>query len=93
MRFEVCVMPRFVALAFPELIQQKENDMETEMRFSILQIKDGPWIVVDRMDHRRRIAGCIDSGAALMIAALMNGNVEHVTSCRVEAIAALDGSA
>ena len=67
--------------------------METEMRFSILQIKDGPWIIVDRLDHRRRIAGCIDLGAAQMIAALMNGNVEQATACRVEAIAALDGSA
>ena len=49
------------------------------MRFSILQIKDGPWIIVDRLDHRRRIASCIDSGAAQMIAALMNGNVEQAS--------------
>ena len=63
------------------------------MRFSILQIKDGPWIVVNRLDHRRRIAGCIDLGAAQMIAALMNGNVERATACRVEAIAAESSSA
>ncbi len=74
----------------PESRQRKENDMTTEMRYSILQIKDGPWIVVDRLDHRCRIASCIDSGAAKMIAALMNGDVEHATAYRDEAIAELD---
>jgi hypothetical protein len=77
----------------PESIQRKENDMETEMRFSTLQIKDGPWIVVDRLEHRRSIAICVDSGAAQMIAALMNGDVGHATACRDEAIAELDRSA
>ena len=63
------------------------------MRFSILQIKDGPWIVVDRLEHRRSIAICVDSGAAQMIAALMNGDVEHATGWRDETIAELDRSA
>ena len=63
------------------------------MRFSTLQIKDGPWIVVDRLEHRRSIAICVDSGAAQMIAALMNGDVEHASACRDEAIAELDRSA
>jgi hypothetical protein len=60
--------------------------METEMRFAILHIKDGPWIVVDRFDHRRRVASCIDAGAAQMIAALMNGDIEQALARRDEAI-------
>ena len=35
---------------------------ETAMRFSIVHIKDGPWIVVDRQDHRRRIASASTPG-------------------------------
>ncbi len=57
------------------------------MRFSVLRIKDGPWVVVDRFDHRRRIASCIEPGAAEMIAALMNGDVAHAVACRDEALA------
>ena len=56
--------------------------MDTEMRFSVFQIKDGPWIVVDRLDHRRRIASCHDAGAAGMIAALMNGDVDQAVALR-----------
>ncbi len=61
---------------------------ETAMRFSIVHIKDGPWIVVDRQDHRRRIASCIDAGAAEMIAALMNGDLDQAIAGR-DAIAGL----
>ena len=59
------------------------------MRFSILRIKDGPWVVVDRQDHRRRIASCVDPGAAEMIAALMNGNLEQAIAQR-DAMVALE---
>ena len=31
------------------------------MRFSIVQVKDGPWVVVDGDDHRRRIASCAEA--------------------------------
>ena len=60
------------------------------MRFSIVRIKDGPWIVVDRRDHRRRIASCVEEGAAEMIAALMNGDFDHAIAGREAAIAGLD---
>ena len=52
------------------------------MRFSIVEIKDGPWIVVDRLDHRRRIASCVDACAAAMIAALMNGDLDQAIAGR-----------
>ena len=52
------------------------------MRFSIVHIKDGPFVVVDRLDHRRRIASCIDPDAARMIAALMNGDLDQAVAVR-----------
>ena len=59
------------------------------MRFSVLHIKDGPYVVVDRRDHRRRIASCVDPGAARMIAALMNGDLQQALAVR-DAVARLD---
>jgi hypothetical protein len=64
-----------------------ESTMEMATRFSVLRIKDGPWIVVDRLDHRRRIASCIDPCAAEMIAALMNGDIEDAIARRDESLA------
>jgi hypothetical protein len=61
--------------------------METAMRFSVVQIEDGPWVVVDGRDHRRRIASCVDAVAAEMIAALMNGDVERAIAHRDAAFA------
>ena len=58
------------------------------MRFSVVHIKDGPYVVVDRQDHRRRIASCIDPGAARMIAALMNGDLKQAATAR-DAVAGL----
>ncbi len=63
------------------------------MRFSIVRIKDGPWIVVDRHDHRRRIASCVEEGAAEMIAALMNGDLDQAIAGRNAAITGLDQTA
>ncbi len=63
------------------------------MRFSIVQIKDGPWVVVDRKDHRRRIASCIDPCAAEMIAALMNGEIEQAIAARDSTLAEFDAPA
>jgi hypothetical protein len=72
---------------------RNEEDMESVVRFSVVQIKDGPWIVVDGSDHRRRIASCVDAGAARMIAALMNGDVAQAIVERDAAIADLSRSA
>ena len=66
--------------------------LETAMRFSVVQIKDGPWIVVDRWDHRRRIASCAHDSAARMIAALMNGDVHQALADRDAALAGLSRS-
>jgi hypothetical protein len=62
------------------------------MRFSVVQIKDGPWVVVDCFDHRRRIASCADAGAARMIAALMNGDIHQALADRDAALAELSRS-
>ena len=60
------------------------------MRFSIVHVKDGPWVVVDEKDHRRRIASCADAGTARMVAALMNGDLERAMTERLAAIAGLE---
>jgi hypothetical protein len=67
--------------------------METDMRFSTLQIKDGPWVVVDRLDHRRRTASRVDAGAAEMITALMNGDFERAVACRDAIVSYAEASA
>ncbi len=63
--------------------------MDTSLRFTVVQIKDGPWIVVEQRDHRRRIASCADADAARMIAAFMNGDFEEAIIGREAAIAEL----
>lgn len=50
------------------------------MSFSVVQVKDGPWVVVDGADHRRRIASCVDADTARMIAALMNDDADQATA-------------
>ena len=59
------------------------------MRFSVVHIQDGPWLVVDWAQQRRMVASCPDSGAAQMIAALMNGHFQEAIASRDEAIAGL----
>lgn len=60
------------------------------MRFSIVQIEDGPWIVVDRAQDRRMVASCLDASAAKMIVALMNGQIDEALAGRDKAIAGLN---
>ncbi len=67
--------------------------MDTSLRFTVVQIKDGPWIVVEQRDHRRRIASCASADAAKMIAAFMNGDFEQAILGRDAAIAELRRSA
>ena len=64
--------------------------LENSVRFSVVQIKDGPWIVVDRACDRRMVASCPHAGAAKMIVALMNGHVAQAVESRDEAIAGLN---
>jgi hypothetical protein len=63
--------------------------MDTTLRFTVVQIKDGPWVVVEQHDHRRRIASCADADAARMIAAFMNGDFEEAILGRDAATARL----
>lgn len=60
------------------------------MRFSVVQIQDGPWLVVDRANDRRMVASCPDAGAARMIAAMMNGQLDEAMDGRDEAISGLN---
>ena len=67
--------------------------MDKTTRFTVVQIKDGPWIVVEQHDHRRRIASCAGADAARMIAAFMNGDFEEAIAGRDATIAELHRSA
>jgi hypothetical protein len=60
------------------------------MRFSVVQVQDGPWLVVDRAHDRRMVASCPDADAAKMIAAVMNGQIDEAMARRDEAIAGLN---
>ena len=64
--------------------------LESSVRFSVVPIKDGPWIVVDRACDRRVVASCPHVGAAKMIVALMNGHVAQAVESREETIAELN---
>jgi hypothetical protein len=59
-------------------------------RFSVSQMKDGPWLVVDDRHGKRLVASCPNMDAALMVAAIMNGNAEAAMERRKAVIAALD---
>ena len=63
--------------------------LDNTVRFSVVQIKDGPWIVVDRACDRRMVASCPEPGAAKMIVALMNGRIDEAVESREETIAGL----
>jgi hypothetical protein len=61
-------------------------------RFSVSQVKDGPWLVVDEIKGRTLVASCPSRDVALMIAALMNGNPEAAIERRKSVVFALDAS-
>ena len=58
--------------------------------FSVMQVKHGPWVVVDDAKGKRLVASCPNLDAALMVAALMNGNAEAAMERRRAVIAGLD---
>jgi hypothetical protein len=66
------------------------NDDPRNARFSATQVKDGPWVVVDDANAKRLLASCPNRNAALMIAALMNGNTAAATKRRRVVIDDLD---
>jgi hypothetical protein len=66
------------------------NDTGHGARFSASQVNDGLWVVVDDAKAKRLIASCPNRDAALMIAALMNGNAEAAMIRRRALIAELD---
>jgi hypothetical protein len=63
--------------------------MENPMRFSVTEIKDGPWLVLDLALGRKIVASCFDPRAAETFAALMNGDLQSVMAQREAAIASL----
>ena len=60
------------------------NDTGHGARFSVSQVNDGLWVVVDDAKAKRLIASCRNRDAELMIAALMNGNAPPADSKRNE---------
>ena len=63
--------------------------MKTPMRFSVTEIKDGPWLVLDLALGRKIVASCFDPRTAEIFAALMNGDLQNVMARREAAIASL----
>jgi hypothetical protein len=63
---------------------------DTGARFTVTQVTDGPWVVVDDTKGKRLVASCPNKDAAMMIAALMNGNAEAAMARRRAVIAELD---
>jgi hypothetical protein len=69
-----------------------EMDSNGGARFSVSQIKDGPWRVADDAKDGRLVASCPARDIALMVAALMNGNPEAAMERRKTIIAAINAS-
>ena len=59
------------------------------MRFTVINIKNGPWLVLDLAQSRKIVASCFDLRSAETFAALMNGDVQAAMAQRDAAIAAL----
>jgi hypothetical protein len=64
--------------------------LNSSSRFSVVQIKDAPWIVVDQACARRMVASSPLVDAAKMIAALMNGHIDQALESRGNMIAELN---
>jgi len=61
-------------------------------RFSVSQVNDCPWLVVDDNKGGRLVASCPARDIALMVAALMNGNPEAAMERRKSVIVAPNAS-
>ena len=59
------------------------------MRFLVIKIEDGPWLVLDQARDRKTLASCSDPCAAETLAARMNGDIHAAIAIRDEAIASL----
>jgi hypothetical protein len=59
------------------------------MRFFVIKIEDGPWLVLDQGLDRKTVASCSDARAAETFAALMNGDVHTAIASRDAAIESL----
>ncbi len=59
------------------------------MRFSVIEVRDGPWLVLDLARDRKVVASCFDPEAAETFAALMNGDAEGAMLRREAAIGSL----
>jgi hypothetical protein len=64
--------------------------LKNSARFSVVQIKDGPWIVVDQACDRRMVASSPHVDAAKMIAALLNGHIDQAVESREDTLAELN---
>jgi len=58
-------------------------------RFSVVQIKHGPCLVLDLACHRKTVASSFDLDAAEALARLMNGDIQNAIASRNAAIASL----
>jgi hypothetical protein len=79
------------ALSPPESRENIRTAMERSMRFSVIEVKDGPWLVLDLARDRKIVASCFDTHAAETFAALMNGDVQSAIARRDAATASITG--
>jgi hypothetical protein len=78
-----------LALSPPETRENFRTARERSKRFSLIEVKDGPWLVLDLARDRKIVASCFDAHAAETFAALMNGDVQRAIARRDAAIAFL----
>jgi len=64
--------------------------MTTQLRFSVIRIKHGPWLVTDQFRNGKAVATCAEPHAAEALAALMNGDADAALANRDAALAALE---
>jgi hypothetical protein len=60
------------------------------VRFSITQLRDGPWLVVDDRNRKRLVASCPEENAARAIAAFINGDVDAAVTFQKQLVVRLD---
>ena len=71
-----------------ETCENPRSAMENPMRFTVIDIKNGPWLVLDLARGRKIIASCFDLPSAEAFAELMNGDVQRAIARRDAAVAA-----
>ena len=63
---------------------------EGSARFSVTEVRGGPWIVTDQMRANRLVASSPHLDVADMVAAFMNGDTDRAATNLAAALATID---